>query len=231
MQDPTIVTPFYTLVSQSRYSMKPGRQGLQFQYRHNSNNTTRIDPATTNIIDLYVVTQAYYTAYQNWIQDSTGTVPMPTRPTINELSQSYPKIQDYKMLSDSAILNSVVFKPLFGSKAATALRGTIKVIKNSNTNASDSEIRSAVLASMDNYFNINNWNFGDTFYFSELSAYIHNQIGEYVSSCVLVPNDPNLAFGDLYEIKCLPYEIFVNAATANDVIVIAALTPAELQIA
>ena len=231
VQDPTIVTPYYTLVEQTQYSMKPGRQGLQFQYRHNSNNTTRIDPATTNIIDLYVVTQAYYTQYQNWIQDSTDTVPMPIKPTINELSQSYPRIQDYKMLSDSAILNSVVFKPLFGPKAAAALRGTIKVIKNSNTNASDSEIRSAVLASMDNYFNINNWNFGDTFYFSELSAYIHNQIGEYVSSCVLVPNDPTMAFGDLYEIKCLPYEIFVNAATANDVIVIAALTPAELQIA
>lgn len=231
VQDPTIITPYYTLVAQPQYSMKPGRQGLQFQYRHNSNNTTRIDPATTNIIDLYVVTQAYYTQYQNYIQDTTDTVPMPTRPTINELSQSYPRIQDYKMLSDSAILNSVVFKPLFGPKAAAALRGTIKVIKNSNTNASDSEIRSAVLASMDDYFNINNWNFGDTFYFSELSAYIHNQIGEYVSSCVLVPNDPTMAFGDLYEIKCLPYEIFVNAATANDVIVIAALTPAELQIA
>ena len=231
VQDPTVLTPYYTLVAQPRYSMKPGRQGLQFQYRHNSNNTTRIDPATTNIIDLYVVTQSYYTAYQNWIQDSTNTVPMPTRPTINELSQSYPRIQDYKMLSDSAILNSVVFKPLFGPKAAAALRGTIKVIKNSNTNASDSEIRSAVLGTMDTYFNINNWNFGDTFYFSELSAYIHNQIGEYVSSCVLVPNDPNMKFGDLYEIKCLPYEIFVNAATANDVIVIAALTPAELQIA
>jgi hypothetical protein len=231
VQDPTIITPYYTLVEQPQYNMKPGRQGLQFQYRHNSNNTTRIDPATTNIIDLYVVTQAYYTAYQNYIQDSTDTVPLPARPTINELSQSYPRIQDYKMLSDSAILNSVIFKPLFGPKAAAALRGTIKVIKNSNTNASDSEIRSAVLASMDDYFNINNWNFGDTFYFSELSAYIHNQIGEYVSSCVLVPNDPTMAFGDLYEIKCLPYEIFVNAATANDVIVIAALTPAELQIA
>ena len=231
VQDPTVITPYYTLVAQPQYSMKPGRQGLQFQYRHNSNNTTRIDPATTNIIDLYLVTQAYYTAYQNWIQDSTNTVPMPARPTINELSQTYPKIQDYKMLSDSAILNSVVFKPLFGPKAAAALRGTIKVIKNSTTNASDSEIRSAVLTQMDNYFNINNWNFGDTFYFSELSAYIHNQIGEYVSSCVLVPNDPTMAFGDLYEIKCLPYEIFVNAATANDVLVIAALTPAELQIA
>ena len=231
VQDPTITTPYYILVEQPQYSMKPGRQGLQFQYRHNSNNTTRIDPATTNIIDLYVVKQAYYTEYQNWIQDTTGTVPMPTRPTINDLTTEYSKVQDYKMLTDTAILNSVVFKPLFGAKAAAALRGTIKVIKNSATNASDSEIRSATLTSMNNYFNINNWDFGDTFYFSELSAYIHNQIGEYVSSCVLVPNDPTMKFGDLYEIKCLPYEIFVNAATSNDVLVIAALTPAELQIA
>jgi hypothetical protein len=44
-----------------------------------------------------------------------------------------------------------------------------------------------------------------------------------------VPNDPTKSFGDLYEIKCAPYEIFVNAATPDDVQVIAALTPAELQ--
>ena len=231
VQDPTVTTPSYTLVPQSIYSMKPGRQGLQYQYRHNSNNTTRIDPATTNIIDLYLVTQAYYTQYQNYIQDSTNTIPEPPRPTIADLSAAYPLIQDYKMLSDSAILNSVVFKPLFGAKAPSALRGTIKVIKNANTGASVSEIRSAVLTQMNDYFNINNWNFGDTFYFSELSAYIHSNIGDLVSSCVLVPNDPTMKFGDLYEIKCLPYEIFVNAATANDVVVIAALTPAELQIA
>ena len=213
------------------YSTLTGRQGLQFQYRHNSNNTTRIDPATTNIIDLYVVTQAYYTAYQNWIQDTTNTIPEPNRPTINELNQEYSKINDYKMLSDSTVLNSVVFKPLFGPKAAAQLRGTIKVIKNQNTNASDSEIRSAVLTSMNNYFSINSWNFGDTFYFSELSAYLHAEAGELISSAVLVPNDPTMKFGDLYEIKCTPYEIFVNAATANDVLVISALTPAELQIA
>jgi hypothetical protein len=88
VQDPTVTTPFFTLVVQPQYSMKPGRQGLQFQYRHNSNNTTRIDPATTNIIDLYLVTQAYYTQYQNWIQDTTNTVPIPQRPTINELNNT-----------------------------------------------------------------------------------------------------------------------------------------------
>jgi hypothetical protein len=223
------LTPSYTLIEQPQYLMKPGRQGLKFQYRHNSNNTTRIDPATTNIIDLYIVTQSYYTAYQNWIQDTTNTVPEPTKPSINQLSQEYGQIQDYKMLTDSVILNSVIFKPLFGAKAVPALRATIKVIRASKTNASNSEIRSAVLTAMNNYFDINNWNFGDTFYFSELSAYLHSTVGELVSSVVLVPNDPEKSFGDLYEIKCTPYEIFVNAATSNDVQVIAALTPAELQ--
>jgi hypothetical protein len=229
-QDPTVTTPYYVLVAQPQYSVETGRQGFFFQYRHNSNNTTRIDPATTNIIDLYVVTQAYYTSYQNWIQDVTNTVPQPDRPTINELSQAYGQVQDYKMLSDSVILNSVVFKPLFGTKAAPALRATIKVIKSSSTNASDSEIRSAVLSAMNAYFNVNNWNFGDTFYFSELSAYLHSECGELINSAVLVSNDPSKSFGDLYEIKCMPYEIFVNAATAADVLVISALTPNELQV-
>jgi hypothetical protein len=230
VQDQTVNTLYYVLTAQPQYIMKAGRQGLQFQYRHNSNNTTRIDPATTNIIDLYVVTQAYYTAYQNWLQDITGTVPMPDRPTINELSQSYGSLNDYKMLSDSVILNSVVFVPLFGPKAPSQLRATIKVIKAANTNASDSEIRSAVLSSMNTYFDINNWTFGDTFYFTELSAYLHSELGALISSAVLVPNDPTMSFGDLYEIKAAPYEIFANGATANDVVVIAALTPAQLQI-
>lgn len=231
VQEPTVITPSYNLVAQSRYLMKPGRQGLSFQYRHNSNNTTRIDPATTNIIDLYVVTQAYYTAYQNWIQDTTGTVLEPSRPTINELQIAYSQLDNYKMLSDSVVLNSVVFKPLFGPKAVSALRATIKVIKTSTTNASDSEIRSAVLTAMNNYFNVNNWNFGDTFFFSELSAYLHSECGELISSAVLVPNNPNEPFGTLYEIKCGPYEIFVNGATSNDVLVIPALTPNQLQVA
>ena len=230
IQDQTVNTPYYVLTQQPQYIMKAGRQGLQFQYRHNSNNTTRIDPATTNIIDLYLVTQAYYTAYQNWLQDITGTVVQPDRPTITELSQSYGSLNDYKMLSDSVILNSVVFLPLFGPKAPTLLRATIKVIKAANTNASDSEIRSAVLSAMNTYFDINNWTFGDTFYFTELSAYLHSQLGALISSAVLVPNDPTMNFGDLYEIKAAPYEIFANGATANDVVVIAALTPAQLQI-
>jgi hypothetical protein len=213
----------------SGYTVATGRNDIDFQYRHNSSNTTRIDPATTNIIDLYVVTQSYYTQYQNWLNDSTGTVIEPPKPTINELQQEYSNLDNYKMLSDSIILNSVTFKPLFGSKAAPALQGTLKVVKSPATTASDSQIRSSMLAALNSYFTLDKWDFGDTFYFSELSAYLHVQLAGLISSVVVVSNNPNQTFGDLYEIRSAPNEIFVNGATVSDITVISSLTPSNLQ--
>ena len=213
----------------NEYQQKRGRGSINFQYRHNSDNTTRIDAATTNIIDLYLVTQSYYTQYRNWINDSTNTVKEPSKPTIDELQQLYGKLNNYKMISDNVIMNSVTFKPLFGSKAISALQGKIKVIKNTNITISDSQIRSSVLSALNTYFTLDKWDFGDTFYFSELSAYLHLQLGGIISSVVIVPNDPTQTFGDLYEIRSAPNEIFVNGATANDIIVISALTNQILQ--
>jgi hypothetical protein len=220
-----------TIISVTGWIARTGRQSLYFQYRHNSPLTNRIDPGSTNIIDLYVVTQSYYTAYQNWLRDTTGTVPEPAVPTIDELSTEYQGLQDYKMLSDNMIVNSVVFKPLFGAKAAAELRATIKVIRAQNSTASTSEIKSSVLAEMNNYFSIDKWNFGDTFYFSELAAYLHRQLGSIISSVVLVPLDQQKYFGDLYEIRSQPNEIFANGATINNIDVIEALTSTNLRTA
>ena len=210
---------------------RTGRQALYFQYRHNSPLTNRIDPGTTNIIDLYVVTQSYYTAYQNWITDTTGTVTEPSMPTIDELSTEYQGLNEYKMLSDNIILNSVVFKPLFGPKAAKTLQATIKVIRAQNSTASTSEIQSSVLAAMNEYFSIDKWSFGDTFYFSELAAYLHRYLGTIISSVVLVPLDTQKYFGDMYEVRAEPSEIFVNGATIDNIIVIDALTSTNLRTA
>ena len=220
-----------TIVSVTGWIARTGRQSLYFQYRHNSPLTNRIDPGSTNIIDLYVVTQAYYTAYQNWLRDTTGSVTEPAVPTIDELSTDYQGLQDYKMLSDNVIVNSVVFKPLFGAKAAQELRATIKVIRAQNSTASTSEIKSSVLAEMNTYFSIDKWNFGDTFYFSELAAYLHRQLGTIISSVVLVPLDQQKSFGDLYEIRSQPNEIFANGATINNIDVIEALTSTNLRTA
>jgi hypothetical protein len=97
------VTGVRTIVSVSSWIARTGRQSLYFQYRHNSPLTNRIDPGTTNIIDLYVVTLSYYTAYQNWLRDTTGTVIEPDMPTIDELTTEYQNLQDYKMISDNIV--------------------------------------------------------------------------------------------------------------------------------
>jgi len=111
------------------------------------------------------------------------------------------------------------------------LQATIKVIRASNSTASVSEIKSLVVANIDAYFAIENWDFGDTFYFSELSGYLHQQIGDVISSVVLVPLNPQKSFGDLYEIRSAPNEIFVNGATVADIQVIEALTSTNLRTA
>jgi hypothetical protein len=225
------VTGTRILTVNSEFIARSGRQDLYFQYRHNSPLTSRLDPGTTNIIDLYVVTLSYYTAYQNWLKDVTGTVPKPTPPTIDQLTTEYSGLQEYKMISDNMILNSVEFKPLFGQKAAEELRATIKVIRAAGSTASVSEIKNLVVANMDAYFSLDKWDFGDTFYFSELAAYIHAQIGDIVSSVVLVPLNPQKYFGDLYEIRSAPNQIFVNGATVNDIEVIQALTSTNIRTA
>jgi hypothetical protein len=224
-----LTTGVRTLQTTTDYIVRNGRQNLFFQYRHNSPLTNRIDPGTTNIIDLYVVTNEYYTAYQNYIKDTTGTVSMPAMPTIAELTTAYSGLNDYKMISDNIVLNSVQFKPLFGAKAAAELRATIKVVRAAKSTASISEIKSSVVAKINEYFTIDKWDFGDSFFFSELAAYLHEQLGSIVSSVVLVPLNPLKSFGDLYEIRSAPNQIFVSAATVGDVEVIEALTQSNLR--
>ena len=133
------------------------------------------------------------------------------------------------MISDNLVFNSVLFKPLFGAKADPALRATIKVIRAVNTVASDSEIRSQVISFINEYFTIDKWDFGATFFFSELAGYLHQNLGSIISSIVLVPINPLQTFGDLYEIRSAPNEIFVSAATVNDIEVVNALTQSTLR--
>ncbi len=218
-----------TLLPRTDFVARTGRQGLYFQYRHNSGLTNVIDPGVTNIIDLYVVPQEYYTEYQNYIRDTTGTVPKPAVPTIAQLTQAYNGLNDYKMISDNIVLNSVVFKPLFGAKAVPELQAVIKVVRAPKTTASESEIKSQVVATINRYFTIDKWDFGASFFFSELAAYIHEQLGSIISSVVLVPLNPLKTFGDLYEIRCAANEIFVSAATVSDIEVIEALTQSNIR--
>jgi hypothetical protein len=214
----------------TNYIAQLGRQSLQFQYKHNAPNNRRIDPSPNNLIDFYILTKTYSNDYFAYITDTSDRVAEPVAPTIDDLKTEFGSIEAYKTISDSIIYNPAVFKPLFGAKANAALRATFKVIKNSNVNISDNEIKSQVVAAINTYFDINNWDFGETFYFSELSAYLHTALVPNVSSIVIVPSNAGSQFGTLYQIDADPDEILVSAATVDNVQIISAITAAQLNI-
>ena len=221
-----------TLTKLSNYIAEVGRQTLQFQYRHSSPNDRRIDPSPNNIMDLYILTTEYSTAYLSYIQDTTGTVTQPDLPTNDTLKTEFgsgsSSLENYKAISDTIVYNPGKYKPLFGAKADPSLQATFKIVKNPNVNVSDNDIISGTIAAINKYFDTANWDFGDTFYFSELGTYLHNALAPNVASIIIVPSSTDIAFGGLMQINANPDEIMVSAATANNVQIISAITAAQL---
>jgi hypothetical protein len=204
------------------------RSELYFQYKHNAPARSRIDPTPVNIIDLYILVSSYTSAYIAWLRDLTGTVAEPTPPTSSGLELDYAGLNDYKTVSDTIIYNPAQFKPLFGSKADPSLQARFQVVKNPSVGITDNEIKIQVIAAINNYFDPSNWDFGDTFYFSELAAYLHATLAPNISSVVIVPSNNELVFGNYFQINAEPWEIITSAATVNDIDVVTAVTAAQL---
>jgi hypothetical protein len=182
------------------------------------------------LIDLYVLTKAYETSYRAWALDTTGTIAQPDQPTSEDLRLAFNDLENYKTVSDAIIYNSGNFKPLFGNKAKPELQATFKVIKNSNVIASDSEIRSQILSYINTFFATSNWDFGETFYFTELATYVQQAMAPNVSSIVIVPNSASQIYGSLQQISTNPDEILISCATVNNIEVISSITAAQLNL-
>jgi hypothetical protein len=120
---------------------------------------------------------------------------------------------------------------LFGEQADLQLQAVFKVVKIPSSAITDREIKNRVIQAIDDFFNIANWDFGQSFFFTELAAYIHQQMANLLSSVVIVPASSNSKFGDLFEIKNDPDQLFLSAARVTDVLIVPNLNPAELRIA
>jgi hypothetical protein len=103
------------------------------------------------------------------------------------------------------------------------------VVKNINEVTNNDDIKVRVIQAINQYFNLENWDFGDTFYFSELSTYVMTQLAPDIVTFVIVPDQTVQTFGSLYEIKSESDEIFISGATVQDVEIIDALTASKLR--
>lgn len=218
------------LSDQSEYQANRGRSNLKFQWKHYAPLDHRIDPAITNIIDTFVLTREYDTLMKAWYKNGSNVNLLPTPTSELQLRTTYADLEEYKMFSDQISWRPVKYKLIFGRSADSELRVKFKAIKLPDTTISDGEIKSRIIAAVQNFFDVNNWDFGETFYFTELAAYIHKELVNAISSVVIVPLRESQAFGDLFEIRCNPDEMFFSTANVNDVDIIPVNTPTSLRI-
>lgn len=212
-------------VYRPEYVAYPGRNKLNFHYLHNSGEERRIDPSKSNIIDVYMLTADYDSQFRNWLLTAAGD--QPKAPSSQSLENSYSTVLNpIKTISDEIVYQPVKYKVLFGSSADINLRAKFKAVKNPSSTLSDNDIRSRVLQGINDFFALENWDFGKSFYFSELSTYIMNLLTPDVTNFVIVPTVNN--FGSLYEVACQTNEIFISGALANDIEVIDAITAYQL---
>jgi hypothetical protein len=217
-----------TLTSSLAYKVFVGRDNLKFQYIHSADYESRIDPGSSNIVDIFILSRSYDTKYRQWIAGSILTEPLP--PSSDELYNIVSSsLNQIKSISDEIIYHPVKYKALFGANAPADVQATFKVIKNASQVISDNDVKSKVLRAINQFFILENWDFGDTFYFSELSTYVMNQLAPNITNFVIVPKQSNLTFGSLYEIKASSDELFINAATVDDIEIISGITASAIK--
>jgi hypothetical protein len=212
-------------VYQSDYFAYPGRSGLKFHYIHNSGENKRIDPSKSNIMDIYLLTADYDSAFRNWLTTGTGDEPLP--PTSQSLENNYgSSLELQKTISDEIIFQPVTYVVLFGSQADPNLQATFKAVQSPSSTMSTNALITGILSAIDEFFSLENWDFGQSFHFSELSTYVMNLMTPDITNFIIVPKQNS--FGSLYEVACQSNQIFISGATASDIQIVDAITASQI---
>ena len=200
---------------------------FNFAWFHYTTQFNLVDPAASNIIDTFIITRGYIESLRQWI-DGVTTVE-PALPTPLQLRADYGYLLNNKMISDTVVLQPGLIRLLFGTKAEPELRAQFRVIRKSTSSLTDNQIKTRIVEVVRSFFDIDSWEFGETFYFTELAAAIHDDLPEDINSVVLVPTLGTNQFGDLFQIEAREDEIFQPDIAVDDITIVTALTDDTLR--
>jgi hypothetical protein len=204
-----------------------GVEGVNFAWFHRTPRYHLIDPATSNIIDMYLVTRGYAQNIRLWLNGQTSQ--RPEAPTPFQLRADYQNLLESKMISDTVVLHPGKIKVVFGPKADPELRASIKIVRSQDKSLSNTQVKSTIVETVREFFDITQWEFGETFYFSELSATIHSRLPSALDGVVLVPTLNTNEFGDLYQVFTREDEIIQVDFSVDDVEIVESLDPRTLR--
>ena len=212
------------------YRAYRGRDNIIFQYEHAADESNRIDPSSSNIIDVYMLTRQYDTLFRQYLQGAIST--KPKAPSTDALFTNFgEEINKIKSISDEVIYHPVKYKVLFGNEASDDLKAMFKIVKNPDKVVNENELKANVIRAINEFFAIENWEFGDTFYFTELSTYVMTSLAPDLAAFVIVPTQESLTFGSMFEVRSEADEVFISSATVDNIEVISSLTASKLKAA
>ena len=209
------------------YKRAVGTYPLNFAWFHRTPQYHLVDPSSTNIIDIFIIARGYYTAVRDWLSGKSDIEP--ELPTPLQLRTDYAALLDNKMISDTVILHPGKIKLLFGSKATPELQSKIKVISSGSGVLTNNQIKVRIVEITEEFFDINKWEFGESFYFTELAAVIHNELAIEIDTVVLVPQYTNNQFGDMFQVQSREDEILQPHITVDNIEIIQSLNSQNLR--
>jgi hypothetical protein len=192
-----------------------GRSGLNFAWFHHSPRYHLVDPASSNLIDMLVIQKGYFLALKHWLEDPLATQPTP--PTPLDLRIAYNYLIENKMISDTVVLRPGKIKLLFGKRAILPLQANFKIVRTSDTTMTDNQIKNIIVTTVRNFFDPTTWEFGETFYFTEMAAAVHAALPVELATFLIVPVYQNNNFGELFQVQAAEDEIFYPDITENDI--------------
>jgi len=209
------------------YKREYGRYPLNFAWFYTTPRFHLVDPAASNIIDMFLVTAGYYQGLTRWLENKTDV--KPDEPTPLDLRTAYDSLLQNSMISDTVILQSGKFKILFGSRAIPELRAKFKVIRPTNNNLTDNEVKVNIVGIIQSFFDIDDWDFGSSFFFTELAASVHASLGTEINSIVLVPSYTTNQFGDMFQVQSRENEIFIPDISTENIEIIQSFTSENIR--
>tara|TARA_R110000868_G_scaffold115478_3_gene308346 strand:- start:23183 stop:26713 length:3531 start_codon:yes stop_codon:yes gene_type:complete len=201
-----------------------GRANLHMKYNRVADLNQVIDPSSSNIIDTMVLLRSYETAFNTWALYDGREYSKPSAPTVSELSTMFSTLDNKKSISDQIVYRPVKFKILFGELASSELQATFRVVKTSNATMSDTEIKQQIVRLITEYFSIDNWDFGETFHFTEMAAYIHTKLIGQLSQITIYPsNATQKSTTSLFEIPAESDEMFLPVLTTSNILIVSSI--------
>ena len=209
------------------YKREYGRYPLNFAWFYTTPRFHLVDPAPSNIIDIFIITTGYYQGIIRWLENKTDV--KPDEPTPLDLRTAYNNLLQNSMLSDSVVLHAGKFKILFGTRSTPELRSTLKIIRPINNELTDNEVKVKIVDVIRKYFSIKDWDFGSTFFFTEMASSIHAELGPEISSVVLVPTFSTNQFGDLFQVQSSEDEILIPDISTENIEIVQSFTPENIR--